>query len=151
MSVPPTTTQRVAVVAREVPLVVSALYAQAAAAVGVLKQLVAGAPQRLSALRGVAAADCVVLLGPATELPWADGVIFLGQDPRAPRLLLPTYYEPDVPLDLLERRIFDGEQPPAAPVAVLPHARRLIALGHARVPELDALAAWLHSARSAPA
>jgi hypothetical protein len=47
-----------------------------------------------SALRGVHAAQRLVLLGPA--LPWAEGVVYLG---RQESLLFPTLVRPNLPLD----------------------------------------------------
>jgi hypothetical protein len=132
---------------RPSPLTPLALYAEHASARSVIVQLTAATDARLSALRAVATPECLVLLGPERELPWADGVVYLGHDPRAPLLLLPTYCEPDVPLDLFEQRIVAGLQP--APIAVLPHAKRLIAVGHARVLERAALQQWLDAAQDA--
>ena len=34
--------------------------------------------------------DLPTMLGAAEALPWVDGVIYLGRDPRAPSLLLPN-------------------------------------------------------------
>ncbi|MFO0725963.1 MAG: hypothetical protein U1E65_19420 [Myxococcota bacterium] len=58
---------------------------------------------RLSTFTGVANDALVVILG--QELPWVDGVTYLGQDPRAPGLLLPTQLEPALPLDLVARAL----------------------------------------------
>jgi hypothetical protein len=132
---------------RLTPLTPLALYAERAGARSLVMQLMAATDARLRALRAVATPDCVVLLGQERELPWADGVVYLGQDARAPLLLLPTYCEPDVPLDLFEQRIVAGAQP--APIAVLPHAKRVIAVGHARLLECAALKRWLAAAQDA--
>jgi hypothetical protein len=122
---------------RAQPLAAAGLYAEGAARARLLEQLAAAPGERLAALRGVDAGDCVVLLGPESELPWVDGVVYLGRDPRAPLLLVPTCYEPDVPLELLEQRVAAAVQP--APIALVPHARRVIAVGHACVLEREAL------------
>ncbi|MEZ4322005.1 MAG: hypothetical protein R3F61_31325 [Myxococcota bacterium] len=66
--------------------------------------------------RAVVGDRLLVVLGDA--LPWVDGVVYLGADPRAPRLLHDSRLMPSVPPDLLARRI------------------------HARVP---GLVAWLHA------
>jgi hypothetical protein len=126
--------------ARPRPLTPIALYAEGAVARRVLERLAHERRERLGALQCVATRRCVVLLGPEPELPWADGVIYLGRDARAPLLLVPTYYEPDVPYDVLERRVVAAGH---TPIAVLPHARQLIPLGNARAVERDALLAWL--------
>lgn len=78
---------------------------------------------------GVANEDLVVLLGEA--LPWVDGVIYLGSDPRAPGLLVPTAIETKVPLELVARSLMRRCPPPAAvslePPRIVPlvKARRL--------------------------
>lgn len=58
--------------------------------------------------------DALLLLGTGADLPWAAGVAWLGSDPVAPALLLPTLSTPGVPLDLLQRacarRVPDGRR-----------------------------------------
>jgi hypothetical protein len=56
-------------------------------------------------LSGVAASGLLVVLGEAGELPWVDGSVYLGRDPEAPALLLPTTHEPALPLPLVERAL----------------------------------------------
>ena len=132
---------------RERPLAPCALHAEGDALQRLLQALLAAPAQRLRGLRGVRAARGVVLLGAETDLPWADGVTYLGRDPRAPSLLLPTYLEPDVPVDLLERRITATQ---ATPIAVLPHLRLLLGLGRASALDRDALARLHVAAAAAP-
>ena len=50
-----------------------------------------------------ASGDAVLILG--SDLPWIDGLVWLGRDPRAPELLLPTRYEPPVHPGLIARRL----------------------------------------------
>jgi hypothetical protein len=71
-------------------------------------------------------AEMVLLIG--DDLPWADGVVYLGRDPAAPKLLLPTTLRPDVPLDLFERALLKKFED--APLAVI--GDRVISAGHAR-------------------
>ena len=77
-------------------------------------------------LAGVAGEGVLILLG--TDLPWADGAVYLGRDPRAPGLLLPTLLSPDVPLDLLERAV---ARRMLLPVAWLPAPTALVSLASA--------------------
>lgn len=42
----------------------------------------------------------VVLTGENPDLPWVEGLTYLGRDPQAPMLLLPTLERPDVPLEI---------------------------------------------------
>jgi hypothetical protein len=71
----------------------------------------------LARVSGVAGEDLVVIAGPAAELPWADGVSYLGRDPLAPSLLLPTLREPEVPAGLLQQALLRRLD---APVVLLP-------------------------------
>jgi hypothetical protein len=90
-------------------------------------------------LSGVAGDDVLVLLGEAEALPWADGVVYLGRDERAPALLLPTALEPDAPPELFERALLARHR--ETPLAVFD--RWIVPVGAARPVERDRLAAWL--------
>lgn len=45
----------------------------------------------------------LLILGAAEDLPWSEGVRFLGAVEGSPQLLLPTLMQPNLPLDLLIR------------------------------------------------
>ncbi len=95
----------------------------------------------LKELAGVVAEDLIVVLGPGHALPWADGVLYLGAEPAAPSLLIPTLLAPSVPTDVLWRafvRRFGG-----GPIAVLPERGLAVPLGGAREIAADLLAAWV--------
>lgn len=66
-------------------------------------------------LRGVRTSDAVVLVG--DDLPWVDGCRYLGRDPAAPGVYLPTELEPDVPVALFAAAL---QRRHAGPVAVWP-------------------------------
>lgn len=53
--------------------------------------------------RAAADRDCLLVVG--DEIPWVSGLIWLGRDPRAPELLLPTTAEPPVHPALLAARL----------------------------------------------
>ncbi len=89
-------------------------------------------------LSGVAGTDVVVVLGAAGELPWEDGVVYLGRDPAAPGLLLPTLLEPTVPVDLFARALARLHP---LPLAVLPEL--VVPVAAARPLDAASLAAWL--------
>ena len=55
----------------------------------------------------------VVVLGATEALPWVDGVNYLGRDPDAPRLLLPTMLRPAVAVDAVRA----GDRPPCGGAA----------------------------------
>jgi hypothetical protein len=70
-------------------------------------------------LRAVASAGRVVVLGDEPDLPWCDGVTYLGRDGG---LLLPTAMAPSVPADLLRAAVQRLVPPGCGLVAVLPDA-----------------------------
>jgi hypothetical protein len=81
----------------------------------------------LGRLSGVAGKSALVLLGEVTNLPWVDGVLYLGRDPLAPALLLPTQIEPTVPAaNLLERAIRKRFSKLSPPLAILPDTLTVI-------------------------
>jgi hypothetical protein len=71
---------------------------------------------RASRFRAAAAGGCLLIAG--SDLPWMDGIVYLGVDRGAPSLWLPTQLQPDFPLDLLEAAIRRLGQP--LPCVVLP-------------------------------
>lgn len=95
----------------------------------------------LSALEGLAADDAILFFGEASVLPWVDGVSYLGRDPRAPLLYLPTVLEPDMPIELFERAISLREGAVSFAVLVSPP---LLIPAHERAPvDRAALRDWL--------
>lgn len=142
---------------RAQPLEPVAVAAAGDAARKLAERLWAGTDERLDALSGVASPDWMVLLGDAASLPWVDGVTYLGRDPGAPRLLLPTLLQPNVRPELLERALLRLARAStegagagtgtgtcgtvAPPLAVLPAQRAVIPLGSARTVSRSTLAA----------
>jgi hypothetical protein len=78
---------------------------------------------------------------PAAALPWADGALFLGVDPAAPALLLPTHRRPDLPLALLAAAIAGRAPAGGAPWALLPDRGLCLGLGALAPADPAALAA----------
>jgi MoxR-vWA-beta-propeller ternary system domain bpX5 len=93
----------------------------------------------------VSTSDVLVLLGEGQTLPWVDGVRYLGRDPLAPHLLLPTNRKPDVPVDLFERALIQ-RSPALAPFAVIPELGKVISLSSAKELSRHVLASWLRVA-----
>jgi hypothetical protein len=87
--------------------------------------------------------DLLLLVGPGEALPWADGALYLGRDPAAPALLLPTMLAPSVPLELLERAL-RRRLAASGPLALLPRAGavEVVALAGARTVTAERLAQW---------
>ncbi len=117
---------------REPPLAPAALWASALVIPRLVRRLAAADDGERAALSGVAAPGTLVLLGEADALPWVDGAVWLGVDPAAPGLYLPTTRTPDVPLPLFDRalRVALGGTPTL--LAAVPEGGRL------RVCPLDA-------------
>jgi hypothetical protein len=132
---------------RRAPLVPLAVAARGAAAARLARRLLEG---ELEGLRACAGEGVLVVLGPAERLPWAEGVRYLGRDPAAPGLLLPTALAPTVPVDLLARALVRRAR---GVLAVLPPEA---GLGPAVVPLVSApifrpaLEAWLEACDPAP-
>lgn len=70
-----------------------------------LRRLEAMVAARRHRLEGVLTARALLVLGKREDLPWAPEVTYLGVDPDAPSLLVPTALAPDVPVALLERAV----------------------------------------------
>lgn len=75
------------------------------AAARLLARAAATPPERRAGWTATAAPDMIVVMGPATTLPWADGVRYAAPHPEAPSLWLPAHAEPDAPADLLWRAL----------------------------------------------
>lgn len=87
--------------------------------------------EQLLRLRGVAGNDFLLVLGAAEDLPWSDGLSYLGREPGTPELLLPCAETSNVPPALVLRALmerFKGEHLRApfavsfAPALVVPVA-----------------------------
>jgi hypothetical protein len=91
-----------------------------------------GADQ-LAKLRGCAGRGIVAVLGETKDLPWADGVTYLGRDPDAPRLLVPTMLRPSVAMDVFERAIARRAAALPGPWAVLASPPLLFSVADAAI------------------
>jgi hypothetical protein len=109
------------------------------------RRLLRRGEEGLGALRGAAGDDVLVVLGAAEALPWVDGVNYLGRDPGAPRLLLPTMVRPAVAADAFERAIARHAAVLPSPWAVLPDARRVFSIAHADPIDRALLGRWLEA------
>lgn len=106
---------------RSAPLEPVGMAARGEAARALARRLLARSDEDLARLTGVAGQDLILLLGDSALLPWVEGAAYLGRDPRAPSLLLPTNREPTVPLPLVERALIAraGNSKAEPPLAVL--------------------------------
>ena len=103
--------------------------------------------EELGGLRGVAGEGILAVLGEEEQLPWVDGVVYLGREESSPSLLVPTNLEPLVPLPLLERAVLARLRRPLPPIAVLADPALLVSTGPARPISRDRLQAWLGAQR----
>ena len=86
--------------------------------------------ERFAELRGAAGNGIMIVTGEANALPWVDGVIYLGCDLAAPRLLLPTTVQPDVALDIFERAVARHAADLSPPWAVLISPQRILSAAY---------------------
>jgi hypothetical protein len=105
---------------RATPLKPTTVLACGAAVAGLLARLRSLSDEDLTSLRGVSGKALLIVLGPEDALPWADGVVYLGRDPSAPSLLLPTNIQPSAPLDLFERALRRQFPTLTPPIIALP-------------------------------
>ena len=98
--------------------------------------------EALHELEGVCGASLIIVQGRPLLLPWIDGVAYLGRDPQASSLLLPTNLLPDVPLALFERALVRTCQLPA-PIGVLVSPPMVASLATARPIVRAALETWM--------
>lgn len=134
---------------RAEPLAPVALWAEGEASTALLRRLLR--LPSLDGLRGVVGERLVVLLGAAERLPWVDGCGYLGTEPLAPGLLLPTALQPSLPTAVVARAALLDLPPGAAPVALFGEPLRRVALGMARPLDRASLQAALAAAPAAGA
>lgn len=130
---PAAPTERVRWAPRDPPLAPAAVVGLGDAARALARRLLRLDDARLGALQGVAGPSLIAVVGAAEALPWVDGAVYLGRDPDAPTLYLPTALRPDVHVALFERALARGRSLDA-PVAVVARAGELVvfSLGAAR-------------------
>jgi hypothetical protein len=128
---------------RAQPLAPAAACATGAVAAKLVRRLLQRSDEALTRLRGVASPRLIALLGDEAELPWVDGVIYLGRDLDAPSLLMPTQRQPDVHPTLLERALLARFTD--VPLALLIEPSACVPLGKARPLARISLEHWLAS------
>lgn len=134
--------------ARATPLEPCAALAAGAVAARLARRLLTVGDRGGVRLRAVAGAGLLCVLGDAEALPWVDGIEYLGRDPRAPALRMPTSLEPSLHPELLERALLHradavGGRPPLAVTCAPP---RLFSLASAQLVSAAGLRAWLEVA-----
>jgi hypothetical protein len=138
---------------RATPLAARAAVAQGAAARALGRRLLDGDDERLALLSAVAGRDLLLVLGDSDDLPWVDGVTYLGSERETPALLVPTALAPSVPVAVLDRAVrarLDGEPGAGGLAAVLVEPLRLVPCHAARAIARDRLAAWVAAMATLP-
>ncbi|HVJ19800.1 MAG TPA: hypothetical protein VM686_30500 [Polyangiaceae bacterium] len=136
------------VVPRVEPLVACAAIGVGDAARGLGERLLRLSDSERARLRGAAGTDFVLVCGAEADLPWCDGIGYLGRDPAAPGLLLPTTLTVDVPAALFERALARRLENVPQPWVVWFSPWLVVPAGVARSLARKPLEAWL--AGSAP-
>lgn len=132
---------------------VEALEPSAVAGVGevaraLAERLLLSTDQALAAWTGVASSRTLVVLGASDQLPWVDGVTYLGRDARAPRLLVPTTLEPHtVTPEMFEAAVVTHAPKLGFPLAVLVTPPRIVSLAQALPLRRERVRAWLETGR----
>lgn len=117
---------------RTEPLAPAAVVALGDAAQRLARRLLALDDARLARLHGVSGDEVLLLLGEEAALPWVPGVLYLGREPEAASLLLPTTHTVTVPAALLERALLKRFPQLGVPLAVLPGSRQVLSAFLAR-------------------
>lgn len=127
---------------RQTPLLPVAVAARGDAALRLARRLLLLDDASLARLEGVAGDELIVIKGAEEDLPWVEGVQYLGIDSEAPTLLLPTNYEASWPQPLLARALATraGE---SGTIAVLPQPALLVPMKSARPVSRQRLIDWI--------
>ena len=129
-------------IARDAPLLPAAVEAHGPASLRLARRLLQLPDESLAQLEGVVGKNLILVQGSEQQLPWVNGVQYLGVDPAAPFLLLPTNYRPSLPEALVQnallKKIGSNDR-----IAVLPSPLLLVPLNPARPVFRSVLAAWL--------
>jgi hypothetical protein len=88
---------------RVVPLTPCGAFAQATAVPALAQAMRALPTLQQARLTVVEHAAALLVLGAADDLPWSEGVRYVGCEDTAAQLLLPTLMQPNWPLDVLAR------------------------------------------------
>jgi len=133
-------------IARDTPLLPTAVAAYGPASLRLARRLLQLPDESLSQLEGVAGQQLILVQGAGEQLPWADGVQYLGVDPAAPFLLLPTNYRPSLPEAFVQKALLK-KAGSSGRIAVLPSPLLLVPLQAARPVFRSVLTAWMGKAQ----
>jgi hypothetical protein len=127
------------------PLAPVAAAASGSAARALVERLLRMDDEQLETLRGAAGRDVLIVTGETDALPWADGTVYLGRDPQAPRLLLPCALVPDIAPDVFERAIARHAASLPPPWAILTAPPRVFSAAPASLITRAYICRWLEA------
>ncbi len=136
---------KVSWIAREPPLSAGVVVARDGVARALARRLLRAGDEDLARWRAVSGDALLAVMGERETLPWVDGVTYLGRDPAAPSLWLPTTLRPDAPVELFERALLARASRVSPPLAVLVRegGMDLVSLAEARPVARAVLTRWL--------
>lgn len=126
---------------RFTPLVSVGVAARGRTATNLAHRLLRDA-ESLSHYKAIGGPGLLVVLGEEKQLPWVDGVVYLGHDSESPSLLFPTNLQPSVPAALLERSLAAAHNL-RGPCALLLDPPSIVPLSEARTIARASLIKWL--------
>ena len=129
---------------RDEPLGATAVAGFGRVALALGRRLLDLGEESLARLKGVAGSELLILTGDQESLPWVDGALYLGRDPAAPSLLIPTTVKPGIPIALLERVLLKRFEH-KSPLAVLPDLQLVAPLDVARELARESLRVWVNA------
>jgi MoxR-vWA-beta-propeller ternary system protein len=124
---------------RDVPLPPVAVAARGPVAAQLIERLRGLPEDRLARLEGGATESLVVVMGASVDLPWVDGVTYLGREPDAGELLVPTTRVGTAPAALIEAALRRRAGLDPGPFAVLLDPLTVVPLASLRRIERAAL------------
>lgn len=127
---------------RVIPLSAGAAIARGGAAPLLAARLSSMRDEELARLRGAATPELIAIAG--TDLPWIDGIEYLGRDEE---LFLPTALAPSVPVPLLARAIALRHQSLQAPFALAAKPELLISFATMAPVDRATLERWMEQRR----
>lgn len=119
------------------PLTPHAVLARGDVVMPLLRRVAELSSERRGRLRGVHGAGVVVLLGGPDDLPWVDGVAYLGRHADSPQVMWPTTEMPTVAPCVLERALGRHFQGVGAPWALWREGSGLVVVSCARALPVD--------------
>lgn len=129
----------------DTPLVAEAVLARGEVAKRLAMRVLANDDATLAKLRGVAADGLLVIAGATDDLPWIDGVMYLGRSNDAPQLYLPTTRVPRLGAAMLARAVVRRARELDPPFALIDDPPLIVSLSARAAIDRSRLEAWLEA------